>query len=154
MYSLKQMRSIPMSLYIVLIYSVASSVILLPLLIHSTFVSGSDVGMHIFSAQQFSDALHQGVLYPRWLGEWYGGYGAPMGIAYPPLTYYSVALLSLVNISTVLALKIILWITLTLSGIFMYKLVRLYCIPAAAILAGLFYQIAPYRTIDLYERTA
>ena len=105
-----------------LILAFSATLLLSPLLFRPTFTSGPDIGMHIHNVQHFSDEIQKGVWYPRWFGDWYGGYGAPIGVAYPPLTYYSVAILAALGIPTLIVLKFILWGSLLVSGIIMYKL--------------------------------
>jgi uncharacterized membrane protein len=76
----------------------------------------------IFNTQQFAAGLREDVLYPRWFGDFYNGYGARVGIGYAPLTYYGGSLFMLLGYSVFTALKTLLTITLIIGGLGMYRL--------------------------------
>jgi hypothetical protein len=123
-------------------------------ILRPTFSSGPDIGTHIYDTQQFIDLIRAGTWYPRWLGNWYGGYGAPIGVAYPPLTYDLAAIPALLGLPTLTALKIVLWGSFFISGLAMRQLAVEFIHPIGALLAGIVYQVGPYRIFDLYTRGA
>jgi hypothetical protein len=86
------------------------------------FIRGGDAAFHIFNTQQFAAGLREDVLYPRWFGDFYNGYGARVGIGYAPLTYYGGSLFMLLGYSVFTALKTLLTITLIIGGLGMYRL--------------------------------
>jgi hypothetical protein len=135
-------------------FACSATLLLAPLLFRPTFSAGADIAFHIYNAQRYVNEARDGVFYPRWVGDWFGGYGAPVGVAYAPLPYLSVALLAFFGIPTLAALKLIVWLSLWVSGLAMYRLAARFLSPAGAIGAGLLYQLAPYRVIDLFDRTA
>ncbi len=137
-----------------LLLALAAILVMAPLLIRLTLPGGSDTGMHLFNAQLFAREIRSGVLYPRWLGDWYEGYGAPIGIAYPPLTYMGFSLLSIVGFSPTAAYLTLFWLSIFVSGFLLYRLARQFIAPFGALVAALFYEIAPYRFFDLYKRGA
>jgi hypothetical protein len=143
-------RSTAMSIPLILAFSAA--LLLAPL--SPTLNAGADIAMHLYNSHQFLEALRSGIIYPRWLDDWYGGYGAPIGVAYPPLMYYGAGLLGLAGISPLIGLKILLWLALFSSGCVMYLLANRFMDWRGALAAGLLYQAAPYRMIDLYSRGA
>src|SRR5678815_5603499 len=63
------------------------------------FIRGGDAAFHIFNTKQFATGLREGVLYPRWFGDFFNGYGAPVGIGYAPVTYYGGSLFMLLGLS-------------------------------------------------------
>ncbi|MCI0553446.1 MAG: hypothetical protein L0287_21065 [Anaerolineae bacterium] len=134
--------------------AITAMVSLSTLLFSSNFVWGPDVAFHIYNAQQYLNELQSGVFYPRWLGDWFGGYGAPIGVIYAPLLYLSSSVIALIGLNVISSIKLILWISVFLSGIFMYELARKNMGIPASLLASILYQIAPYRLIDTVGRTA
>src|SRR5438093_6518578 len=67
-------------------------------------------------AWQFSQALREGVIYPRWLPLNFWGYGSPTFVLYPPLAFYLVALLQFFTGSVIVAMNIAKFAALFLSS--------------------------------------
>jgi uncharacterized membrane protein len=118
------------------------------------FIRGGDAAFHIFNTQQFATGLREGVLYPRWFGDFYNGFGAPVGIAYAPLTYYGGSLFMLLGLPVFWALKLLLTTTLVIGGLGMYRLASRFLPITGALAAALLYQAMPYYVVDLYSRAA
>ncbi|MEO8606711.1 MAG: 6-pyruvoyl-tetrahydropterin synthase-related protein [Chloroflexota bacterium] len=118
------------------------------------FIRGGDAAFHIFNTQQFAAGLREGVLYPRWFGDFFNGYGAPVGVGYAPLTYYAGSAFMLVGFSVFTALKLLLTITLVIGGLGMQRLASRFLPIPGALAAALVYQAMPYYVIDLYSRAA
>ena len=118
------------------------------------FIRGGDAAFHIFNTQQFATGLREGVLYPRWFGDFFNGYGAPVGIGYAPLAYYGGSLFMLLGLSVFTALKVFLTLTLVISGLGMYRLASRFLPIPGALAAALLYQAMPYYIVDLYSRAA
>lgn len=123
-------------------------------LVLPNFIRGGDAAFHIFNTGQFAAGLREGVLYPRWFGDFYNGYGAPVGIGYAPLTYYAGSLFMLAGLPVFWALKLMLTITLVIGGLGMYRLASHFLPITGALAAALIYQAMPYYVIDLYSRAA
>jgi hypothetical protein len=123
-------------------------------LVLPNFIRGGDAAFHIFNTGQFAAGLREGVLYPRWFGDFYNGYGAPVGIGYAPLTYYAGSLFMLAGLSVFWSLKLMLTITLVIGGLGMYRLASRFLPITGALAAALIYQAMPYYVIDLYSRAA
>jgi hypothetical protein len=138
-----------------LLWFVVSTALLLPVLLSTTFPTGHDAAFHLFNLYEYTDSMRSGVLLPRWLGGWFSGLGAPVGITYPPLTYWtSSALATLLPIPALSGFKIVLWLSLFLSAETMFRLARRFMPTSGALAAGLIYIALPYRTLDLYMRAA
>jgi hypothetical protein len=135
-------------------FAAAATVMFLPVLLSSTISHGPDAATHVFNSELYRVEMESGVFFPRWLGEWYGGFGAPIGVAYSPLTYLTTASLSLLGFGTLPALKIVLWLSVFLSGLWMFLFSRRVFPDGPAAVAGLAYMVTPYRVIDLFGRTA
>jgi hypothetical protein len=131
-----------------------TTLVLAPVLFRPGFTAAPDAAMHLFNTQRYANEFEAGRWYVRWLGDWYSGYGAPIGAVYPPLTYYGAGLLTALGLEATTALKITLWISLFASGWFALRLASKFIVPAGGLLVGVLYQILPYRFIDLYIRSA
>lgn len=140
--------------WVVLLFILSTIVVMAPVIFSPTMLRASDSAFHIYNSRIFLEELQSGVIYPRWLGEWYGGYGAPIGLFSPPLVYQVTALLGLVGLPIVTAIKIILWMSVFVSGLAFYGLMIQHTRPIGALAGGLFYQVAPYHVFDLYGRGA
>jgi hypothetical protein len=100
---------------------------------------------YVFMAQDFSDALREGRLYPRWSPHVFGGYGAPIPNYYPPGAPYITAIIkTLFTNDVVLAARIVYVITYLLAGASLYLFVSRRSNAAAALLAVILYLYSPY----------
>jgi hypothetical protein len=140
--------------FVLCVYAVTGVVSLGLLIFRSNFVSAPDAAMHVFNVQQYTQEFQSGVLYPRWLGDWYGGYGAPIGVVYSPLLYFVAGLINMLGLSVSFSLKVTVLASAVVSGYYLCKLLIVFYRPSAALLAGIAYQFAPYRIFDLYGRGA
>jgi hypothetical protein len=101
-------------------------------------------------AWQFKEALTEGVLYPRWLPLNFWGYGSPTFILYPPLAYYLVAFFNIFTGSIITAMNITKFLSLFLSGVGMFFLVREFYTEKIALLTASFCIVFPYTIFQLY----
>ena len=57
-------------------------------LLQPGFWASGDGLHHLYRVDELARYMQQGVLFPRWFGEFSFGYGAPVFIFYNPLSYY------------------------------------------------------------------
>ncbi len=99
----------------------------------------------VFMASDFSDALREGRLYPRWSPHALNGYGAPIPNYYPPLPAYSAALITvLVTNDVVLAVRIVYILAFCLAGTSLYLFVNRRMNAAAGFLSVILLVYSPY----------
>lgn len=103
----------------------------------------NDWHVHLFWAKSFTEALHQGIWYPRWLAQSNSGYGAPVFIYYAPLPYYTVGLVNLWFNDIGKSLQAVNGIGFIGSGITAYLLFRCYAARLPAALAAMAYATSP-----------
>ncbi|MCZ6833908.1 MAG: 6-pyruvoyl-tetrahydropterin synthase-related protein, partial [Acidobacteria bacterium] len=125
-----------------------------PLLTHDALPGGSDVVFAYHSAHGFSQALFEGVLYPRWVENSNNNFGGPTFIYYCPLPFYAVSLVSLITPDLVAAFRLALLLVALLSGWTLYLAARPITTRAGATLAAALYVLLPYHVLDLYDRFA
>lgn len=81
--------------------------------------------------------------------------GFGWNLFYPPVSTLINVIFAILTGNVVTAMKIFIFITFVFSGITMYKLVKtITSNNLAALLAGIFYMIAPYRLLNTYTRLA
>jgi hypothetical protein len=100
---------------------------------------------YVFLAADFSDALAEGRLYPRWSPHALNGYGSPIPHYYPPATGYSAALVKLLfTDDPVLAFRLLYIGVYVLAAVTTYDLVRRYTHAAGGVTAAALYLFSPF----------
>lgn len=119
------------------------------------FPDTPDGAFHLQRVRALSEALAQGVLFPRIFPDFAFGYGFPVLNFYAPAFYYPPALLHLMGLDVPTATRLTLLATVLLSAAAMLGLLRgLGLRPAAARLGALVYLLFPYRIFDYFVRGA
>lgn len=113
-----------------------------------------------------SDDLHMGWLYemdrviklgqipPRFVPDLSFGFGYPLFNFVFPLPFYIGEIFHLLGFSLVDSIKLVFLISIPLSGIFMYLLLREFIDQTLSLAGAIVYIYAPYRAVDLYVRGA
>lgn len=118
---------------------------------------GYDSTSHIFWIGEWQKLWHEGIFYPRWMPDSYGGLGAPSFYFYPPLTYVLASAIGLIgSMPGVVIAKTLVAITLLASGWTMWLYLR-WRMPeqrAAAWLGAMIFMFAPYRFFNYTTRAA
>lgn len=135
---------------------------ILPLLFHGCSC-GHDFGFHLMSWFDAARQIRLGNPHPQWAYSPAYNAGEPRFVFYPPLSWYlgagiGITLSSLPGVSENAAWNaapiLYTWFALTLCGLTMYRLVRQYAQPPAALIAATLYLANPYMLFTAYERTA
>jgi len=108
----------------------------------------------VVRVQQMAQALRDGQLPVRWVGDLGYGYNYPIFNFYAPLAYYVGAIFNLIGFDALLATKLMFLSGILLSGIFMYFLAREFWGEMGGVISGLFYLYVPYHAVDIYVRGA
>ena len=110
---------------------------------------------HVARIANFYQNLSEGNIIPRWAGNLNWGYGHPILEFLYPLPSYFASLFHFIGFTLVDSVKLVFGISFVLSAITMYIFVKEFLNDRnAALLAGLFYIVAPYRFVDVYVRGA
>ncbi len=113
-----------------------------------------DTGAHLFRLVEVAQALRDGVLYPRFLPDAYGGLGGPILTFNPAGPYYLPALLVVAGAGPIAALKVAAGLLMLAGGLSMRVLARPHLGRAGSAVAGLAWVYLPYRIANLYVRMA
>jgi len=102
----------------------------------------------------FDLAVRDGVLYPRWLDEFYFGYGSPIFNFYAPLFYIFSELFRLFGASVLYSLKFARLAMFFVAGAGMYIFARIYCREFGAWVASVLYVLSNYFLLNSYVRVS
>lgn len=115
----------------------------------------NDGEVHVARLAQFTLALEDGHFPVRWLKNWFNGYGYPLFVFNYSLPYYFGALIRwLTGLSFINVFKLLMVISLALSGVTQFYFLRQSSNQKAAFIGSLFFIFAPYRFADIYHRAA
>lgn len=107
--------------------------------------------MRLFEMDQ---CFQYGQIPCRWVPDMGAGYGHPLFNYHPVFPYYLGQLFIMLNLSLINTTKVLLFLSLILSGIFMYYLTKEFFGRLSGIVAAIFFIYAPYHAVDLYVRGA
>ena len=99
---------------------------------------------------QFTSALKEGIVYPRWMPLDFYGYGSPVFILYPPLAFYLTAFLNTFTGSVIRAMNCLQFMALFMTGVGIFFLVREFYKGIAPLLAAVFFIILPDTVSRMY----
>ena len=112
-----------------------------------------DFNIHIYRIMAFFTSLKEGIFMPSWAGELNATYGNPIFLFNYALPYYVISAFHFLGMSFIFSTKFYLALTLYLSGISMYLLVKEFTgNKLAAFASAIFYVFAPYHLIDVHFR--
>jgi hypothetical protein len=139
---------------IVILLTLTSVLILATLPLFTLYVPGTADGLaHKFRVVSFKRSLEGGHIRPRWLSDQALGFGSPIFMFNYLLPYYVIAGLNGSGFTVNLSTQIFEGLTLILSGIFMFLMVRKLWGGWSGLCASAIYTLAPYhlQSIYLYE---
>lgn len=139
---------------LVILFNFALSAVLFASLFKNGVYYSHDGEVHIARLAQFRQALEDGQLPARWLGNWNFGYGYPALVYVYSLPYYLGTIMTLLSLNYEQIFKILIFSSAFFSGLTFYYFSRNYFSKTASIVGSLFYVSAPYRISDIYERGA
>lgn len=99
--------------------------------------------------------IKEGHLFPVIMSDFCNGFGYSWNIFYSPLTAFLPLVFKIFFVSFLTCLKLFMFFTMLLSGIFMYKLVyKISKSYKAGVISAIIYMACPYHLTDLYNRIA
>lgn len=100
----------------------------------------------------FDEALKSGQFPVRYVDKLGFGFGYPLFVFYPPLVYFVGEAAHLIGFGFVSSIKIVFFLSIFLSGVAMYILVKDIWGKLEGLVSAIFYMFAPYRAVDVYVR--
>ena len=135
-----------------IVLALAAVLAALPLLTRG-YSCGHDFDFHLRSWMEVSTQWKSGIIKPVWAFHAAWDAGEPRFLFYPPLSWITGALLTLVLPWSSIAFSFTA-LVLFLSGVTMHRLLRRWVSPGIAIFGGCLYLVNPYMLFCAYERTA
>lgn len=115
---------------------------------------GASDDIHIAWLHQMHKTLMMGQIPPRFVPDLSFGFGYPLFNFVFPLPFYIAEIFHLLGFSLVDSIKALFFLTVPLSGLFMYLLLTEYTNIPLSLAGAILYIYAPYRSVDLYVRGA
>lgn len=139
--------------YLIILF--VSVFICIPLFSKYMDISRDDGIQHICRLIGNFNTLKEGNLFPVIMSRFCNGFGYSWNIFYSPLTAFLPLVFKIFSASFVTCLKLFMFFTMLLSGIFMYKLVyKISKSHKAGVISAVIYMCTPYHLTDLYNRIA
>lgn len=132
-----------------------ASILGAPLLMHNVDVYCDDGIQHIARAFGTLLSFKEDGLFSNVISSFTNNFGYSWNLFYGPISTYAVIIISLVINNFAVGYKIVCYLAMILSGIFMYKFVfALINNRNASLLASILYMTFPYHLTELYTRNA
>lgn len=148
---LNKIKNKPIIYYIII--TIVSLVICIPLF-QSGIHTGHDGDFHISRTLGTIEQIFNGES-PYVVSRFSNNLGFGWNLFYPPVSTFMNVIFGLITNNVVIAMKLFIFFTFLISGISMFKMVKtIFKSNTAAILASIFYMIAPYRLLNSYTRLA
>ena len=139
--------------YLIILF--VSIFICIPLFSKYMDITRDDGIQHICRLIGTFNTLKEGNLFPFIMSDFCNGFGYSWNIFYSPLTAFLPLIFKIFCASFVVCLKLTMFFTMFLSGIFMYKLVyKISKSYKAGVISAIVYMSTPYHLTDLYSRIA
>lgn len=152
---MKKLQSIPFEKFTWLVLPVFAFILMLPFLNPELVIRGHDTELHLNRVVGFVEALKSGQIPAKVYPNAVNGFGYGWGIFYPPLSVMVPGAFVMLGLDLDIAFKLFLWITLSLSGVFMYQLVMdLSESKEQSLVTALLYITCPYLLSDIIIRSA
>lgn len=139
----------------IIVIILVASFLSIPLLRSNFDVYFDDGIQHIGRAYGTFLSFKNGNFFPNIIPSFTNNFGYSWNLFYGPLSTYAVIIASIISKNFIIGYKIICYIAMILSGIFMYKFMHsLINNRDAALLSSILYMTFPYHLTDLYSRNA
>lgn len=115
---------------------------------------GASDDLHIGWLHQLDKTIKLGQFPPRFVPDLSFGFGYPLFNFVFPLPFYLAEILHIFGLSLVDSIKGLFLLTVPMSAMFMYLLLREFIKPPLSLFGAILYVYTPYRALDLYIRGA
>jgi hypothetical protein len=133
---------------------VATSLVVAAPFLFGRVPAGHDAYSYLLMLHETVANAREGFFLPAWGGDANAGWGTPALLFYPPMTLWAAAPFVLAGLHGSTALAIVAVLLLAGSGLALRAWLRAAGFGEGALAASLFYVVAPYRLVDLFERSA
>ncbi len=138
--------------FFIILFIILSSIPAIFNLLNSGFPLTDDGNWMIIRFSAFYSALSAGEFPVRFLGQLNNGYGYPVANFLYPLFMYLGSPIHLMGVGLVETIKIILILSIVLSGVFAFYWLKKYFDSISALVGSIVYIYFPYHMYDVYKR--
>ena len=121
-----RIRNLALSLGAFGVVSTSALLVHAPSILFNVGVRNLDFNAHYAWAVQFAEGLRDGDPYPHWMWRGNFGLGEPALLFYSPLFYYVCGAVRLLTSNTWAAMRIVFVLSTILTGIYGWRLLRLF----------------------------
>jgi uncharacterized membrane protein len=140
------------SIFIYLLILLAAFLVVTPIIIPCSWPFSHEGTRYIMLLDHFKDAVANGVLYPRWLPDAYGGYGYPLFLFYQPGFFFAALPFSFLPGYPLCTMYIFLIFLFFAGGVGAYKLCKELSGPLIGFFCSILFLLTPYLYVNLYVR--
>lgn len=115
---------------------------------------GASDDLHIAWLYEMDRAIKSGQIPPRFVPDLSFGFGYPLFNFVFPLPFYLAEIFHLLGLNLVDSIKAVFFISIPLSGVMMYRLLKEFVGEVLSVTGALVYVYTPYRATDIYIRGA
>ena len=115
---------------------------------------GASDDLHIAWLFEFHKTIMAGQIPPRFVPDLSFGFGYPLFNFVFPLPFYIAEIFHVLGFSLVDSVKALFFLTIPLSGYFMYLFLKEFTTKGLSLAGAILYVYTPYRAVDLYIRGA
>ena len=115
---------------------------------------GASDDMHPAWLFELDKTIKLGQIPPRYVPDLSFGFGYPLFDFVFPLPFYAAESFHLLGLSLVDSIKAVFFLSIVLSGYFMFLLLREFSTKALSLIGAILYIYTPYRSVDIYIRGA
>ena len=142
-------------LIVYILIFIMAVIVAIPLLNSNLAIYKDDGIQHICRLIGTYDSILEGQTFPVIMSDYCNGFGYSWNIFYSPFTSFFPLIFKFFTSSFTVCLKIFIFISIFLSGIYMQKFVKTVTkSDKMSIVSSLIYMVAPYHLVDIYIRCA
>ncbi len=124
----------------------------LPLILSNNWFDSHDGIRYLCLFEQFRDAFKEGIFYPRYLPDNYGGYGYPDFVFYQPAFFYAVLPISFLLGDVLSSFFVAMVLFLFLGALGTYLLLNRLYGGGGAFAGAILFALTPYIFVNIYVR--
>lgn len=141
------------SFFYIFIITILAVLVSIPL-IDARYLTGHDPAYNLMRLVQVHNLLSSGILLPKWAPDLVFGFGYPIFIFYPAMSYYLAEIFVILGTGFGIAIKLGYFLGFLFGGWFFYKIGERIGSKKAGITGAALFCYVPYRLVDVYVRSS
>ncbi|MCB2156097.1 hypothetical protein KQI84_14570 [bacterium] len=142
----------PCDAWALAVFALLSTLTILPLFLGGEWFASHEMAHALVRLSEFSEALWEGQIPPRWAGNLHAGFGYPLFNFFPPLSFFPAEFFHTLGFPITASWKLELVLARFLGIAGMYFFLRTRLSRAGAMVGAILFAAAHYHAITLYVR--